>query len=114
MNKCKTIKEKTELYIDFDEEEIKDLGWKKNQKFSLTVNKDNDSIMLQPYVNIDIDISSYSREVLEWLIQKSAEDDVSVSSVICDALSRLVDEDDSVSLQKSSSSVLLCEEDNNK
>lgn len=80
MNKYKKILEKKEQYIQFSEEELKELGWKQNQKISIEL-KDG-GIQLTPWVSIDIDMSDWSKDILLFLIEKSCELDISVNEVL--------------------------------
>lgn len=112
MEKYKTVKEKKELYIEFSDEEIKELGWKENQKLSMTLTE-NGAISIQPYVEVEIDISNYPKEILQWLIQESVEKDISVNEVICNVIESYISEDKTLDkLKKNYPSVLLCEKDN--
>ncbi len=61
------------------------MGIKPGDKFSLKINED-DSILMQKYVSIEIDISEWSREILEFLIDLSIKKDVSVNDVINEIL----------------------------
>jgi hypothetical protein len=81
----KTVKEKKDLYIDFSEEEIAAMGWADKQRLSIDVNADN-SITVKPWVKMDIDISSFSKEVLEFLVAQSLEQDIPVNDVIVNSL----------------------------
>ena len=73
-----------ELYIQFTDEELKALNIKAGDKFSWEV--ENESLVLKKFASLDVDISEWSREVLEMLIVESVEKDISVNEVICDIL----------------------------
>jgi len=77
----KQVQSREELFIQFTDEEIEKLGLEKNQKLSMEI-LENGSIKMTPFAKIDIDISEWSREVLENLIQESVEKDISVNEVI--------------------------------
>lgn len=77
----KQVQSREELFIQFTDEEIEKLGLEKNQKLSMEI-LENGSIKMTPFASIDIDISEWSREVLENLIQESVEQDISVNEVI--------------------------------
>jgi bifunctional DNA-binding transcriptional regulator/antitoxin component of YhaV-PrlF toxin-antitoxin module len=81
----KTVQRSEECFIQFTEEELSSLGIKPGDKFSLKINED-DSILMQKYVSIEIDISEWSREILEFLIDLSIKKDVSVNDVINEIL----------------------------
>ena len=82
------INKKEELYIQFTDEQIKELGIKPNDKFTIT--SDGDSITLTPWKTIPFDLNDLSREVLEYLIYISCERDMSVNDVINEILSEMV------------------------
>jgi len=80
----KKIQRSEELYIQFTDEELKSLNIKAGDKFSWEV--ENDSVVLKKFASLDVDISEWSREVLEMLIVESVEKDISVNEVICNIL----------------------------
>jgi hypothetical protein len=80
MEKYKKVLEKKESYIQFTEEELEELGWEQNQKLSVDI--ENGGIMIKPFVKVDLDISEWSRDVLEKIIQESCDKDISVNEVI--------------------------------
>ncbi len=86
MEKHKKIQEKKDLFIQFSDEEMEELGWKEGQKLSFDFDKETGSITLKPFVKVDIDITDWDRELLEFLIQESCEKDVSVNEIISNIL----------------------------
>jgi hypothetical protein len=90
MEKYKKVLEKTEAYIQFTDEELAELGWQEGQKLSIDYNKETNSIFLKPYVSVDIDMSSWSREMLEHIIDISCKKDISCNQVIEDALKEVI------------------------
>lgn len=112
MEKYKTVKEKRDLYIEFSEEEMQELGWKDNQQLSITLNEDN-SISLKPFVTMELDISDYPKEVLEYLIRLSIEQNISVNDVIIKILETFIGEEKILEpVKKKFKGTLLCEENN--
>lgn len=101
----KTLQPTNDLYIQFTEEELSAIGAGPGTRFSVK-HHDDGSIELRPYVKMEIEISDWSREVLEMLITKSCEDDVSVNDVINDLLKQSLDNEE---LVKVSSKELLLE-----
>ena len=85
MEKFKTIKEKKELYIDFTEEEMSDLGWKENQRLSIDV-KDDGCIEIKPWKTIELDTESWDPSIYRMLVTLSLEQDKSVNDVIVDII----------------------------
>ena len=82
----KKVQRSEELYVQFTEEELKSLNIKPGDKFSWEI--EDESMVLKKFASIDIDISEWSREVLEMLIIDSIEKDISVNDVICNILER--------------------------
>ncbi len=80
----KKIQRSEDLFIQFTDEELKSLNIKAGDKFSWEVEKD--SVVLKKFASLDVDISEWSREVLEMLIVESVEKDISVNEVICNIL----------------------------
>lgn len=77
----KTIEPTGDVCIKFTEEELSKLGLNQGDKLSWEEVKDG--FILKKYEKIDVDISEWSRDVLEMLIVESVEQDVSVNDVIC-------------------------------
>lgn len=85
----KQVQSREELFIQFTDEEIEKLGLEKNQKLSMEI-LENGSIKMTPFAKIDVDISEWSREVLENLIQESVERDISVNEVISETIEQFI------------------------
>lgn len=86
MNKIikKNVEPTGDLCIKFTPEELKTLGIEPGDKFSW---KEKDGgFLLEKYQKIDIDMSEFSREVLEMIITESCEKDISVNEVISNIL----------------------------
>jgi hypothetical protein len=83
----KKVQEMKELYIQFTEEEMKELNIEHNQKFSIEI-LDDKTIVLKPFVKIDIDLSDFTKEDLVYLINESVEKDISMNEVIVDCLKK--------------------------
>lgn len=88
MEKYKKVLEKKEMYIQFSEEEIQELGWKENQKISIEL-KDG-GIVIKPFTTIELDMEFWPREILEHLIKESCEKDVSVNDIITDTFKEMI------------------------
>ena len=108
----KTLQPTNDLYIQFTEDELNQIGAGPGTKLSVKHNDDG-SIELRPYVKMEIEISDWSREVLEMLITKSCEDDVSVNNVINDLLKQAL-EDDTIFITRKDSEIYPTEEDLNQ
>jgi hypothetical protein len=77
----KTVQRSEDCFVQFTEEELSQLNIKAGDKFSCEI--EDNSVVLKKFASIDIDISEWSREVLEMLISDSIEKDISVNDVIC-------------------------------
>jgi len=86
MEKVKKVLEKKDLYIQFSEEEMQELGWEEGQKLSFKFNEETKAITLEPFVKMELDISEWNREFLEFLVGESCERDISVNEVINEVL----------------------------
>jgi hypothetical protein len=85
----KTILKKEDYYIQFTGDEMKELKIKAGDKFSWEV-KDG-GVQLTPFAKVEIEIGDWSRETLEFLIQESCEQDISINEVISNLLESLVE-----------------------
>ena len=88
MEKVKKIQEKKELYIQFSEEEMQELGWEEGQKLSFKFDEETKAITLEPFVKMELDISEWDREILEFLVGESCNRDISVNEVINEVLTK--------------------------
>ena len=84
----KTLQRSEDCFVQFTEEELQQLGIKAGDKFSCSI--ENDSVVLKKFETIDIDISEFSRDILEMLISESVEKDISVNEVISNILERML------------------------
>ncbi len=88
----KTVQRSEECFVQFTEDELAQLNIKAGDKFSCEI--DDGGILLKKYATLDLDISEWSRNVLEMLIAESVEQDVSVNEVICNIVSKFIKESD--------------------
>lgn len=86
----KVVKSLEQFYVDFTDDELVELGLKKGDKLSVKIDENTKEVKLVPYETIDIDLSEFSRETLEFLISESVEKDASVNEVITDILDRAI------------------------
>ena len=84
----KTVQRSEECFVQFTDEELHQLGIKAGDKFSCHV--ENESVVLKKFQTIDIDMSEWSREILEMLISKSIEEDISINEVISNILEQML------------------------
>lgn len=86
MEKYKKLQEKTDVFIQFSDEELEELGWEKGQKLSFKFDEETKTITLEPFVKMEIEISEWPREILEFVIEESCNKDVSVNEIINEVL----------------------------
>ena len=90
MEKHKKVQEKKELFLQFSEEEMQEMGWEEGQKLSLKFDEETKAITLEPFVKMDIDIGEWDREILEYLVGESCDRDVSVNEIINESLEKMI------------------------
>lgn len=74
-----------EVFIQFNQEELSKLGLKEGDLLDCNLQEDG-SIKLEKYVNLELDISEWPREILELLIKRSTEENISINQIICNIL----------------------------
>lgn len=94
MEKYKKVQEKKELFLQFSEEEMQEMGWEEGQKLSLKFDEDTKSITLEPFVKMDIDIGEWDREILEYLVGESCDRDVPVNQILNESLEKIINKYD--------------------
>ena len=85
----KTIQRSEDLFVQFTPEELKELNVKEGDKFSWHLTEDG-GIALKKFETIDINLSDFNRDVLEFIIAESCEKDISVNEVISNILEQAV------------------------
>jgi hypothetical protein len=81
MTSKKTLQPTNDLFLQFTEDEITELGWEPNQKLEVKLHDDG-TIELRPYVKVELDMEEWPRETLEMIIKKSLDEDISVNDAI--------------------------------
>lgn len=94
MEKHKKVQEKKELFLQFSEEEMQEMGWEEGQKLSFKFDEETKAITLEPFVKMDIDIGEWDREILEYLVGESCDRDVSVNEIINESLEKMINKYD--------------------
>lgn len=100
MDKYKKIQEKKELFVQFSEEEMQELGWEEGQKLSFKFDDETKAITLEPFVKMELDMSDWPKELLTFLISESCEKDVSVNEIINDVLTNILKEENEFKSKK--------------
>ena len=77
----KTVQRSEDCFIQFTDDELQLLGIKAGDKF--TWKEEGGSVLLKKHVPVEVDISEWSRDILEMLIVESIESDIPVGDVIC-------------------------------
>jgi hypothetical protein len=85
----KTLQPTGDMMIAFTEDELKELNIKEGDKFDFKLQEDG-SVKLDKYVGLELDITDWPREVLEMLVKRSCEQDVSVNEVLIEILEEAI------------------------
>lgn len=88
----KVLQPTNDAYIQFTGEELESIGAGVGTKFSVK-HYDNGTIELRPYVKMEIDIESWSRDVLELIIKESCKRDISVNDIIIDIIKEAIEKE---------------------
>jgi hypothetical protein len=88
----KTVLPTDDVYIQFSDEEIKEFGWEKGQKFEFKTLEDG-SVQLIPFVKMEINLEDWPVEILHMLIKESCDKDISVNDVINNTLKKALIKD---------------------
>jgi hypothetical protein len=86
----KTIQTREESYIQFTDEEVAELGLQQGDEFTIKPLEDG-GFFLEKMKRIELELSEFPREILELLIKKSCEENVSVNAIIRDALKSFIE-----------------------
>ena len=77
----KTVQKREELFIQFSEEEMGELGIKAGDKFEVEIGGEGE-VILKKMVSLDIDLSEFDKETLVFLIQESIRTQEPVDDVV--------------------------------
>lgn len=80
-----------DMMISFTDEELAELNIKGGDKFDVKPQMDG-SIKLEKYVDLELDMTDWPVEVLQMIIKKSCEQDVTVNEVLIEILEQAVNE----------------------
>jgi len=78
-----------DMMIRFTEDELKQLNIKEGDRFDFKL-QDDGSVKLDKYVDIELDMADWPREVLEMLVKRSCERDVSVNEILIEILEQAI------------------------
>lgn len=85
----KKVQTRQEHFVQFTDEEAENLNIKEGDKFSVKIT--DEGILLERYGSLEINLSDYSRETLEFLIEESIGKDIPVSMVFENCLRKMVE-----------------------
>jgi len=85
----KALQPTGDMMIAFTEDELLELNIKQGDKFDFKL-QDDGSVKLEKYVDLELDMTDWSREVLEMLVKRSCEQDVSVNEVLIEILKQVI------------------------
>jgi len=88
----KTVKTVEYAAIEFTDEEIEELGLKKDYPYSIT--EEDGKIILTPYATIEIELEDYTKEQLMHLIQLAAEKNLTIHELVEEILQEYIDKDE--------------------
>jgi hypothetical protein len=80
-----------DMMISFTDEELAELNIKGGDKFDVKPQMDG-SIKLEKYVDLELDMTDWPVEVLQMIIKKSCEQDITVNEVLIEILEQAVNE----------------------
>ena len=86
----KTIEPTGDVCVKFTDDELAKLNIKQGDKFS--VKETDEGIVLEKFATIELNLSEFSREIMEHLIQESCDKDISVNEVMSNILEKFIDE----------------------
>ena len=78
-----------DLMIRFTEDELSELNIKEGDKFDFKLQADG-SVKLDKYVDLELDMADWPREVLEMLVKRSCEQDISVNEILIEILEEAI------------------------
>jgi hypothetical protein len=85
----KTLQPTGDMMIAFTEDELNELNIKEGDKFDFKL-QDDGSVKLDKYVDLELDMQDWPREVLEMLVKRSCESDVSVNEILMEILEKAI------------------------
>jgi|688.fasta_scaffold68032_3 hypothetical protein len=84
----KEVLKKEEYYIQFTDEEMEQLGFNPNTKFTVELNEDKTGLKLTPHEEIEIDLEEFSKEELINIIVAANKVDMTFEEFLVDSLTK--------------------------
>jgi len=88
----KTVQKKEEYFIQFTDEEMDQLGFKPNTRFTIELSEDKSGLILTPHEEIEIDLDEFSKEELINFIHAANKLDMTFEDFIVDALTKFCED----------------------
>lgn len=88
----KTVQKKEDYFIQFTDEEMDELGFKPNTRFTIKVNDDKVSLTLTPHEEIEIDLNEFSKEDLINIIVAANKSDMTFEDFVVESLTKFCEE----------------------
>jgi hypothetical protein len=85
----KTIEPTGDVCVKFAEDELVQLNIKQGEKFS--IKETDDGILLEKFATIELDLSEFRRDILEFLIQESCDKDISINEVFSNIFEKIIE-----------------------
>jgi hypothetical protein len=85
----KTIEPTGDVCVKFTEDELAKLNIKQGDKFS--IKEQDGGILLEKFATIELDLSEFDRDILEFLIQESCNKDISINEVISNIFEQIIE-----------------------
>jgi hypothetical protein len=82
----KTVQKKEEYFIQFTDEEMDQLGFKPNTKFTIELDKKNNGLILTPHEEVEIDLEEFSKEELINLIVAANQKNMTFEDFLVESL----------------------------
>ncbi len=105
MNKSitKKVEPTNDVCVKFTEDEMEQLNIAPGDKFSVELQ--DGGILLKKFVKVEIDMSDWSREMLENLIDISCNEDISVNEVISTTIKKHISKSGVISVDTETSEI---------
>lgn len=84
----KTVQKKEEYFIQFTDEEMDQLGFKPNTRFTIELSEDKSGLKLTPHEEIEIDLDEFSKEELINVIVAANKLDMTFEDFVVDSLTK--------------------------
>ena len=88
----KTVQKKEEYFIQFTDEEMDQLGFKPNTRFTIELSEDKSGLKLTPHEEIEIDLDEFSKEELINIIVAANKADMTCEDFIVDSLTKFCED----------------------